>query len=79
MADVLVRNVPQPLLESLKRRSAEHRRSLQRELLSILESAVGERSGQTPAQVAAAIRDRLAQGGQTFGDSVALVREDRDR
>lgn len=79
MPDVLVRNVPQPVLESLKQRSAQHRRSLQQEILSILTSAVAGSAEGSPAEVAAAIRDRLAQGGRTFGDSVALVRDDRDR
>ena len=34
---------------------------------------------QTPAELAAAIRTRLAQSGRTFSDSTALVREDRER
>ena len=79
MADVLVRNVPEPVLESLKQRAARHRRSLQQELLGILETAAEEPPRRSPAEVAAALRARLAQSGRTFGDSAALVREDRER
>lgn len=79
MADLLVRRVPEPLVKSLKQRAVQHRRSLQQELVSILESAVGASAGQSPAQVAAAIRTHLAQTGRTFGDSARLVREDRQR
>jgi plasmid stability protein len=39
-----VKNVPDALAERLRRRAAANRRSLQRELLGILESAVGYRT-----------------------------------
>lgn len=78
MADLLVRHVPEPVVRSLKRRAVRHRRSLQKELVSILESAA-ESAGRSPAQVAAAIRNHLAQTGRTFSDSARLLREDRQR
>jgi plasmid stability protein len=37
-----VKNVPDELAERLRRRAERNRRSLQRELISILESAVGQ-------------------------------------
>ena len=40
-----VKNVPEELAERLRRRAARNRRSLQRELLSILEAAVGRSPG----------------------------------
>lgn len=40
-----VKNVPDDLAEQLRRRAAGNRRSLQRELLSILETAVGRGQG----------------------------------
>lgn len=79
MPDILIRNVPEPIVERLKDRAARHRRSLQRELLAIIEAAVGEPSAPDPARVAAAIRERLAASGRRFSDSAGLVREDRDR
>ena len=78
MPNVLVR-VPQPLLEALKARSAQHRRSLQQELVSILEAVVQETPKRTAAEVAATIQERLVQGDRTFNDSAPLVREDRER
>jgi plasmid stability protein len=39
MPDVLVRNIPEPVLATLKQRAAQHRRSLQQELLSVIEAA----------------------------------------
>lgn len=79
MTDILIRNVPEPVLESLKRRAEERHRSLQHELLSILETASAQPTRETAAEVAAAIRARLAASGRSFGDSVELIREDRER
>lgn len=79
MPDVLIRNVPEAVLHILKRRAADHRRSLQQELLSILEAAAHEAPEKTPVEVAAAIRARLARSGRSFSDSTPLVREDRER
>ena len=42
-----VKNVPDDLAERLRRRAAANRRSLQRELLGILEAAVGQRTPST--------------------------------
>ena len=82
MSDVLIRNVPEGVLETLKRRAEEHRRSLQGELLTILEEAAAEPSQadlEEFIRAAAAMRERLASTGRTFSDSGELVREDRDR
>ena len=79
MPNVLVRDVPRETLEGLKQQAAEHRRSLQQELLSVLNDALARSMRRDPAEVAATIRRRLAATGRTFGDSAALVREDRLR
>lgn len=79
MPDVLVRNVPHTTLDGLKQRAAQHHRSLQQELLSIVDAAAALPADRSPAQIAAAIRERLAQSGRTFTDSTPLIREDRDR
>ena len=76
MPDILVRNVPEAVINSLKHRAAEHRRSLQQEVVSLLEMAVEEPAQPTPAQLAAMIRARLAETGRHFGDSGPLIRED---
>jgi plasmid stability protein len=84
-----VKNVPDELAERLRRRAAANRRSLQRELLNILESAVGH-SGM-PRAVAgpegpretitieqlAEITDKLFPQGTP--SSVGFIRRMRDR
>ena len=77
VADVLVRNVPEVVLESLKRRSKRHRRSLQQELLCVLEAAADDGSRPSASELAATIRQRLAATGRAFSDSAELLREDR--
>jgi plasmid stability protein len=82
VSDVLIRNVPKGVLEALKRRAEEHHRSLQGELLTILEEAAAEPSRSDLEEFlreATATRERLASTGRTFSDSADLVREDRDR
>jgi plasmid stability protein len=84
-----VKNVPDELAERLRRRAAANRRSLQRELLSILEAAA--RSGEMPRPVGgpegprdtitieqlAEIADKLFPHGTA--SSVDFIRRMRDR
>jgi plasmid stability protein len=79
VTDVLIRDVPDDILAALKRRAEENRRSLQQELMSIVETAARATDHRSAAQVADVIRERLAATGRTFSDSSALIREDRDR
>ena len=81
MPNILVRGVSEPIAEALKRQAARNRRSLQREVLVILERAVREPEldRREVRNRAAAIRERLAQSGRPFSNSVDLIREDRDR
>ena len=53
-----VKNVPDELAERLRRRAAANRRSLQRELLSILEGAAGYGEPSAP-QASGAPRDTI--------------------
>ena len=71
--NLTINNLPAPLLERVTRRAASHHRSLEAEVLAILEAAVG---GDSPAAVFAEIR---ATGLRSPGDSVEIVRDDRDR
>lgn len=80
MSDILVRDVPQDLLELLKERAARNGRSLQREVMLIIESGIKEEVRRKDALAAAdAIRNRLAATGRDFGNSVDDLREDRAR
>ena len=84
-----VKNVPDELAERLRRRAAANRRSLQRELLSILEAAAGA-SGTPravggpegprdtrPIEELAEITDKLFPHGTA--SSVDFIRRMRDR
>jgi plasmid stability protein len=80
MAQVLVREVDDEVVEKLKVRARSHGRSLQKELQIILkEAAVGAipLSMEEFLSKASAIRVRTA--GHVVSDSAELVREDRDR
>jgi len=69
-----VKNVPEDLAERLRDRARAHHRSLQGELLALLEEAV------TPGRLSVEdLQKRLrASGLKTAGDSARLVRELRD-
>ncbi len=78
MADVLIRNVPDQVLSTLKKRAADNKRSLQQELIVILENAA-LRDKAKAADSAALIRERLSEYGRDFSDSTEMIREDRKR
>ncbi len=70
-----IKNAPDDIVARLKRRAAEHHRSLQGELLAILEEAVSSSRRLTPANVLAEVK-RL--GLRTPAEAVEIVRADRD-
>jgi plasmid stability protein len=83
-----VKNVPEELAELLRRRAANNRRSLQRELLSILEAAVGRapsahRTSASHAPRAAITIEELAEVSrklfpESTESSIAYLRQLRD-
>jgi len=70
-----IKNAPDDVVERLRARAARHHRSMQGELLAILEDAVGLRRTLTPADVLKEVR-RL--GLHTPAEGAAIVRADRD-
>lgn len=68
-----IKRVPEKLLKRLKRKAALHKRSLQGELIAVLEEAT------SPARLTV---DELWQAVGRYrpvpGDSVKMIREDRD-
>jgi len=70
-----IKNVPDEVASKLRERAERHRRSLQGELLAIVEEAVGTPSEMTVAELKAYV-DSL--GLQTYDDSVDIIRADRD-
>lgn len=76
MAQVLVRNLPDDVVEKLRARAARHGRSLEAELRSVLEE-VATADLTALREQSRAIRKKLE--GRYRSDSTALIREDRDR
>ncbi len=70
-----IKNAPDDVVERLRARAARNRRSLQGELLAIVEEAVRPPEYLTPSQVLAEVR-RL--GIETPAEAADMVRADRD-
>jgi plasmid stability protein len=70
-----IKNAPDDLVERLRERAAKHHRSLQGELLAIIEEAVRPPARLTPSAVLAEV---CRLGLETPGDAVAIIRADRD-
>ncbi len=78
MPDLLIRNVPEKIIDTLKRKAAGNRHSLQQELLLIVEQAAREDHIKN-TDYAAMVRERLQSYGNQFTDSTESIRSDRDR
>lgn len=70
-----INNAPAEVVERLRRRARRHRRSLQAELLAIVEEAVSDEGVLTPAELLVHVQ-RI--GLQTPSESAAIVRAARD-
>jgi plasmid stability protein len=71
-----IKNVPAEVVRRLRQRAAQRHRSLQGELLAIIEEAVRSEEDLSPAELLASVR---ALGLRTAGDSAEIVRADRDQ
>ena len=74
MASLSIKNVPEDVVENLRLRALRHHRSLQGELMSIITE-----SAYPPFDVDAFVAETKRLGISTPDDSVAMIREDRDR
>lgn len=70
-----IKNVPEDLANQLRQRAAKNHRSLQGELLAILEETLCKDAVITPAQLLLKIKE---MGLRTASNSALWVREDRD-
>ena len=69
-----IKKVPEGLVERLRRRAKAHHRSLQGELLSVLEEAVSPKRA-----TISEVRQRLAKIGlHTAEEGTTMIREDRN-
>ena len=72
-----IKNAPDRIVERLKERASRNHRSLQGELMAIIERAAEEVSA--PPSVAEAYAAVRALGFSMPSEATAIVREDRDR
>lgn len=79
MAQILVRNLDEKTVRSLKNRAKKEGRSLQSKVKSILEQAAQEPTVDMEAARKILAEFRRKFKGRKFPDSVDLVREDRQR
>lgn len=79
MAQLIVRNLDDQVIESLKARASRQQRSLEAELRVILERAAAERVVDIAEARERAERISRSLEGRPHSDSAALIREDRGR
>lgn len=72
-----IKNVPEEKVELLKKRAKSNHRSLQGELMAIIEDAVNR--ARQPITIEELIERGRRAGLSTPSDSVRMIREDRDR
>jgi plasmid stability protein len=70
-----IKNVPEDLARKLRARASRHRRSLQGELMNILEESLAETERLGVDEV---VRRTRKLGVRTKSESVAMIRADRD-
>lgn len=70
-----IKNVPSGLAERLRRRAARHHRSLQGELMAILEETL---ASQEPLHPKAALDQVRKLGLRTPAEAVSMIRRDRN-
>ncbi len=78
MANVLIRDVPDEVVNRFKIIAKSHKRSLQQELRVFLENTATQSSHEI-FQRMAEIRKKLRRKSIRFTDSTKLLREDRSR
>ena len=70
-----IKNVPDHLAEEVRQRAAKHHRSLQGELISILEETVANEKMLSPHGF---LKELRALGLKTPSESVKIIRRDRN-
>jgi plasmid stability protein len=73
--NISIKNVPDDIAEELRARAARNHRSLQGELMAIIEEAAGPKSPLSPSEFLAGVR---ALGLRTPSEARTMVRENRN-
>lgn len=71
-----IKNVPDDLAERLRKQAAGNHRSLQGELMVILEQSVAEKAALTPQEV---LNEVLNLALSSEAQATEMIREDRDK
>lgn len=79
MAQILVRNLDEKIVERLKKRAKQGGRSLQSEVKFLLEQAAREPKVDMATARKISEKFRRKFKGRPFPETVELIREDRDR
>lgn len=77
MADVLIRNIEDDLLDKLKKKAEANQRSLQAELKKALEEYAGPTKEEV-IEMVQEIQERFKSKGVVFPDSTEEIRKMRD-
>jgi plasmid stability protein len=78
MANVLIRNIPDEVLSTIKNMAKRRNRSLQQELREALETMANQSSPDI-FRKATELKEKLRKKSVRFTDSAELLREDRAR
>jgi plasmid stability protein len=80
MAQIVVRNIEDGVMQGLKELAQRHGVSAEEEVRRLIAGAVGREQRKAAFRAKAArTRTRLSKEGRTFEDSTALIRADRGR
>lgn len=78
MPDLLIRGVSEETLQKLKKMAADNKRSLQQELLLIIENIAAEERT-VNVDYAILVREHIQAYGKEHTDSTKLIRSERDQ
>jgi plasmid stability protein len=79
MANLAIKDLPDPVHAELKKAAREHGQSLNAHIISLLEASVEERHRRQRMRAGRDVFRRFVASLPPMGDSAELIREDRDR
>ena len=77
--NITVKNIPEPIYRAMKREAKRKRRSLNSEIIQVLETEAAEAERRRQLTNLRKELDRFAASLPPVGDSALLIRADRER
>lgn len=77
--NITVKNIPEPIYRAMKREAKRKRRSLNSEIIQVLEAEAAEAERRRQLTHLRKELDRFAASLPAVGDSAPLIRADRER